>query len=516
MSMGANGILAYPPSVYFPNIGFNNDFYSIPNNGTGITLNYANTHYLFSTGNASSSAITTFFSGSIGIGSPPSGISGDLIALTISANNISASNIQENGVNLSSKYYTISNALILSNTLTSNINLKESILTFSAPLTRSVNTIGIDLSSYLTSATAASTYYTIANATTLSNTLTSNINLKQNTLTTSTVLSGIGSNITLINYNTLSNLPNLSVYALNSSLSSYQPLLTTSTTLTGVGSNITLINYNTLSNLPNLSVYALNSSLASYQPLLTTSTVLNGIGSNITLINYNTLSNLPNLAQYLTITSASSTYLPLTGGTLSGNLTGTTINATGTLQEKGSNLSSIYVSSNVLSSNLIPYTTSNICQNLIIGNANINKKYSFSFTCSTAITINATTYYKYDIDLRVHTQTLYVPISNSPYRIFTLRIFVTSAYFEVFNSNIPNILSYEIYMSYQASPANIGTSIGNAGINICALGTPKNELLNEILPLYVTLIRTNDFNYLTVLSTVNNTKISCIIEDLLS
>ena len=473
MCMGANGILAYPPSVYFPNIGFNNDFYSIPNNGTGITLNYANTHYLFSTGNASSSAITTFFSGSIGIGSPPSGISGDLIALTISANNISASNIQENGVNLSSKYYTISNALILSNTLTSNINLKESILTFSAPLTRSVNTIGIDLSSYLTSATAASTYYTIANATTLSNTLTSNINLKQNTLTTSTVLSGIGS-------------------------------------------NITLINYNTLSNLPNLSVYALNSSLASYQPLLTTSTVLNGIGSNITLINYNTLSNLPNLAQYLTITSASSTYLPLTGGTLSGNLTGTTINATGTLQEKGSNLSSIYVSSNVLSSNLIPYTTSNICQNLIIGNANINKKYSFSFTCSTAITINATTYYKYDIDLRVHTQTLYVPISNSPYRIFTLRIFVTSAYFEVFNSNIPNILSYEIYMSYQASPANIGTSIGNAGINICALGTPKNELLNEILPLYVTLIRTNDFNYLTVLSTVNNTKISCIIEDLLS
>ena len=324
MSMGANGILAYPPSVYFPNIGFNNDFYSIPNNGTGITLNYANTHYLFSTGNASSSAITTFFSGSIGIGSPPSGISGDLIALTISANNISASNIQENGVNLSSKYYTISNALILSNTLTSNINLKESILTFSAPLTRSVNTIGIDLSSYLTSATAASTYYTIANATTLSNTLTSNINLKQNTLTTSTVLSGIGSNITLINYNTLSNLPNLSVYALNSSLSSYQPLLTTSTTLTGVGSNITLINYNTLSNLPNLSVYALNSSLASYQPLLTTSTVLNGIGSNITLINYNTLSNLPNLAQYLTITSASSTYLPLSGGTMTGAVTYTT------------------------------------------------------------------------------------------------------------------------------------------------------------------------------------------------
>jgi hypothetical protein len=64
MSMSAN-ILAYPPTDYFPNINFNNDFYSVPNNGQGITLNYANTHYLFSTGNASSTAITTFFSGSI-------------------------------------------------------------------------------------------------------------------------------------------------------------------------------------------------------------------------------------------------------------------------------------------------------------------------------------------------------------------------------------------------------------------------------------------------------------------
>ena len=111
MSMGASGFSLYPPSVYFPNIKFNNDFYAVPNNGQGITLNYANTHYLFSTGSASSSALTTFFSGSIGIGTPPTGIAGDLQLLTLTGNNINALlNLQENGQNLSSKYLTIANA----------------------------------------------------------------------------------------------------------------------------------------------------------------------------------------------------------------------------------------------------------------------------------------------------------------------------------------------------------------------------------------------------------------------
>ena len=111
MSMGASGFSLYPPSVYFPNIKFNNDFYAVPNNGQGITLNYANTHYLFSTGSASSSALTTFFSGSIGIGTPPTGIAGDLQLLTLTGNNINALlNLQENGQNLSSKYLTQVNA----------------------------------------------------------------------------------------------------------------------------------------------------------------------------------------------------------------------------------------------------------------------------------------------------------------------------------------------------------------------------------------------------------------------
>ena len=40
----------YPPNIYFNTINFNNDFFAIPNNNQGITLAYANTHYLFSTG----------------------------------------------------------------------------------------------------------------------------------------------------------------------------------------------------------------------------------------------------------------------------------------------------------------------------------------------------------------------------------------------------------------------------------------------------------------------------------
>ena len=76
----------YPPTNFFQNINFNNDFYAIPNNNQGISLAYANTHYLFSTGVATSTAITTFFSGSIGVGTV-GGTAGTLNALNINAVN---------------------------------------------------------------------------------------------------------------------------------------------------------------------------------------------------------------------------------------------------------------------------------------------------------------------------------------------------------------------------------------------------------------------------------------------
>ncbi len=55
----------YPPANCFQNITFNYDFYAIPNKNQGKSLAYANTHNLFSTGVATSTAITTLFSGSV-------------------------------------------------------------------------------------------------------------------------------------------------------------------------------------------------------------------------------------------------------------------------------------------------------------------------------------------------------------------------------------------------------------------------------------------------------------------
>jgi len=192
------------------------------------------------------------------------------------------------------------------------------------------------------SAITAVNYNNLTNAPNLSVYATiSSLSSYQLLLTSTTTLSGIGSNLTLINYNTLSNLPNLSGYATTGSLSSYQLLLTSTTTLSGVGSNLTLINYNTLSNLPNLSGYATTSSLSGYQLLLTATTTLSGIGSNLTLINYNTLSNLPNLAQYLT---ASTTGL-------------TNYTTTSALTTILSNYSSTANTTTLISSALVPYST---------------------------------------------------------------------------------------------------------------------------------------------------------------
>jgi hypothetical protein len=95
----------YPPTNYFQNINFNNDFYATPNNNQGVKLEYANTHYLFSTGVATSTAFTTFFSGSIGIGTV-GGVAGSINALNINAIN----ELQING-NIISNIYISSNVL---------------------------------------------------------------------------------------------------------------------------------------------------------------------------------------------------------------------------------------------------------------------------------------------------------------------------------------------------------------------------------------------------------------------
>jgi hypothetical protein len=51
--------------------------------------------------------------------------------------------------------------------------------------------------------------------------------------------------------------------------------------------------------------------------------------------------------------------------------------------------------------------------------------------------------------------------------------------------------------------------------NIVATGTPENLSLNNILPGLISLIRTSDFNYLSIVSRYSNLNVSYIVEDYL-
>ena len=166
--------------------------------------------------------------------------------------------------------------------------------TYNTPLSSNVSTnvISVDLSSYATNTA-----------------LTNGLAAKQDTLTAATTLLGTGGSITGINFNTVINKPtyntplssNVSTNVISVDLSSKQDTLTAATNLLGIGSAITGINFNTITNKPtytsplssNVSTNVISVDLSSKQNTLTASTVLAGIGSNLTLINYATLSNLP-------------------------------------------------------------------------------------------------------------------------------------------------------------------------------------------------------------------------------
>jgi hypothetical protein len=88
--------------------------------------------------------------------------------------------------------------------------------------------------------------------------------------------------------------------------------------------------------------------------------------------------------------------------------------------------------------------------------------------------------------------------------------------FEMKDNILPSILQYDIYMSNgQISTTGIGTATYNSGIHIHAIGAPENYKLNNLLPCHITLLRTNNFNYLSIISKINNLSVSYILEDYL-
>ena len=72
--------------------------------------------------------------------------------------------------------------------------------------------------------------------------------------------------------------------------------------------------------------------------------------------------------------------------------------------------------------------------------------------------------------------------------------------------NFIYILQYDIYSSYII---NLNT------INICAIGFPSNYYLNKITKGDIFLLKTTNYDYISILSKTSNLSVSCIISDFL-
>ncbi len=185
----------------------------------------------------------------------------------------------------------------------------------------------------------------------------------------------------------------------------------------------------------------------------------------------------------------------------------------GKIKEEASYLSNIYVKLENLS-------------NLSVNNLNLNKKFGYSSVInSTGFTFNSIDYYRYDIYLPQFVKSVNKTVGASTvnYRIFNIKCFSSDGIFENPNGNINgnlNVLQYDVYMSFNpltpsTSPITFNISEIKPDLNITAIGIPENYSLNNILPGLITLLRTNNFDYLTIVSKYNNLNISYIIEDYL-
>jgi hypothetical protein len=211
---------------------------------------------------------------------------------------------------------------------------------------------------------------------------------------------------------------------------------------------------------------------------------------------------------YLSIGTTDTSTYPL-------NVVGT-VNATD-FRGVGSNITQLnYNNITTNKPDLSVYTTSNVCKNIILYDTpNVSKKFGFLCSLSTSIYPNggSTQYYKYDIDLTKYTTVANLP-NNDPYRIFKINIFKSSCYFGTIINDVPDIISYEIYMSNKASAGNANET---AGINICAVGNPINYKLDKVMPNNLFLMKdsSTDFNTLSILSS-SILEVRCIISDLLN
>ena len=128
--------------------------------------------------------------------------------------------------------------------------------------------------------------------------------------------------------------------------------------------------------------------------------------------------------------------------------------------------------------------------------------------------ITDTTYFKYDLDLRIYCQNSVIEPTNDLMRIFKIKAWYQPSYFQSYINGNPYVISYEVWMSYKnnAIPGMPQT----AGLNIFALGEPANQKLANILPNELMILRNvnGSLNYLTIVSRTP-ADVSIIIEDML-
>ena len=182
-----------------------------------------------------------------------------------------------------------------------------------------------------------------------------------------------------------------------------------------------------------------------------------------------------------------------------------------------------YTSNNLFSSNSNIYATSNAVKYITLNEQpRLNKKSAFYCTTSQLIYPDGSTpYYSYHLFLPDYVATGFIQIgsgSGDTYRIFNIKCFFGSSYFQKLTNGIPDIVEYTIYMSNKASAGGDGTI---SGVNICATGIPQNYFLNNLMNNNLFILRNNtssssfNWNYLSII-TKQQADVRCFIEDLLN
>lgn len=179
--------------------------------------------------------------------------------------------------------------------------------------------------------------------------------------------------------------------------------------------------------------------------------------------------------------------------------------------------------SNSIVSNI--YTTSNAVKYITLNEQpNLNKKYAFYCQTNNLISPNGVnSFYAYHLYLPDYTKTGYIDIGSGTgdtYRIFNIKCFYGTSYFQRLTNGQPNICSYTIYMSNKAVSAGAGSGT-IAGINIMAIGQPQNYYLDNLMNNDLFILRNNsatssfNWNYISIL-TPQIADVRVFIEDLLN